>query len=88
MTVDLICSVTTPQIDVHQMKGFSLESASIKRMAAGTPVDAAGNFVYVPIPLKNKVRLSTPGLERQYGEVLPALNRFSDGTRLRSVVSR
>jgi hypothetical protein len=39
------------------------------------PVDAAGRFVYVPIP----ERLGTPfhpGLERRYGEVLPALHRF------------
>lgn len=39
------------------------------------PVDAEGHFVYVPIP----ERLGTafhPGLERRYGEVLPALTRF------------
>jgi hypothetical protein len=39
------------------------------------PVDADGRFVYVPIPEK----LGTPfhpGLERRYGEVLPALHRF------------
>jgi hypothetical protein len=39
------------------------------------PVDAAGRFVYVPIPEK----LGTPfhpGLERRYNEMLPALERF------------
>ena len=39
------------------------------------PVDAEGRFVYVPIPEK----LGTPfmpGLERRYGEILPALERF------------
>jgi Nucleotide modification associated domain 3 len=39
------------------------------------PVDPEGRFVYVPIPEK----LGTPfhpGLERRYGEVLPALRRF------------
>lgn len=42
------------------------------------PVDAAGHFVYVPIPEKQ----GTPyhaGLERRYGEVLPALHRFCAG---------
>ena len=41
------------------------------------PVDADGRFVYVPIPEK----LGTPfhpGLERRFGEVLPALNRFCE----------
>jgi hypothetical protein len=41
------------------------------------PADAEGRFVYVPIPEKR----GTPfheGLERRYGEVLPALQRFSD----------
>jgi hypothetical protein len=39
------------------------------------PVNSEGQFVYVPIPEK----LTTPfhpGLERHYGEVLPALHRF------------
>jgi hypothetical protein len=41
------------------------------------PVDGDGRFVYVPIPEK----LGTPfhpGLERRFGEVLPALNRFCE----------
>jgi Nucleotide modification associated domain 3 len=39
------------------------------------PVDAEGRFVYVPIPEKRGT-LFHLGLERQYGEVLPALHRF------------
>ena len=39
------------------------------------PVDAEGRFVYVPIPEKRDT-LFHPGLERRYGEVLPALHRF------------
>ena len=39
------------------------------------PVDAARRFVYVPIPEKRGTRFHT-GLERRYGEVLPALQRF------------
>jgi len=39
------------------------------------PVDADGRFVYVPIPEKRGT-LFHPGLERRYGEVLPALHRF------------
>jgi len=39
------------------------------------PVDADGRFVYVPIPEKLGTDFH-PGLERRYGEVLPALNRF------------
>jgi Nucleotide modification associated domain 3 len=40
-----------------------------------SPVDAAGQFVYVPIPEKRGTRFH-PGLERVYGEVLPALHGF------------
>lgn len=39
------------------------------------PVDAKGRFVYVPIPEKRGTAFH-PGLERGYGEVLPALERF------------
>jgi hypothetical protein len=39
------------------------------------PVDAEGRFVYVPIPEKFGTPFH-PGLERRYGEVLPALHRF------------
>ena len=39
------------------------------------PVDAEGRFVYVPIPEKLGTTFH-PGLERRYGEVLPALHRF------------
>lgn len=39
------------------------------------PVDADGRFVYVPIPEKRGT-LFHPGLERRFGEVLPALDRF------------
>src|SRR5262245_49701223 len=39
------------------------------------PVNAAGEFVYVPIP-ENSDKLFHPGLERRYGEVLPALYGF------------
>ncbi|HJZ94168.1 MAG TPA: hypothetical protein VKE40_25110 [Gemmataceae bacterium] len=39
------------------------------------PVDAEGRFVYVPIPEKPGT-LFHPGLERRYGEVIPALQRF------------
>lgn len=39
------------------------------------PVDSERRFVYVPIPEKRGVRFH-PGLERRYGEVLPALHRF------------
>ncbi len=39
------------------------------------PVDAEGRFVYVPIPEKGGTRFHT-GLERRYGEVLPALHQF------------
>jgi hypothetical protein len=38
-------------------------------------VDAERRFVYVPIPEKRGT-LFHPGLERRYGEVLPALHRF------------
>lgn len=41
------------------------------------PVNADGRFVYVPIPEKNGT-LFHPGLERRYGEVLPALHRFCE----------
>ncbi len=40
------------------------------------PVDANGRFVYVPIPEKEGTRFH-PGLERKYGEVLPALYQFA-----------
>lgn len=39
------------------------------------PVDAEGSFVYVPIPEKRGTAFHA-GLERRYGEVLPALQRF------------
>jgi hypothetical protein len=39
------------------------------------PVDAEGRFVYVPIPEKLGT-LFHPGLERLYGEILPALHGF------------
>jgi hypothetical protein len=39
------------------------------------PVDADGNFVYVPIPEKRGTPFHA-GLERRYGEVLPALHRY------------
>jgi hypothetical protein len=39
------------------------------------PVDAEGHFVYVPIPEKGAPSFHA-GLERRYGEVLPALHRF------------
>jgi hypothetical protein len=39
------------------------------------PVDAEGHFVWVPIPEKRDPPYH-PGLERRYGEVLPALQRF------------
>ena len=39
------------------------------------PVDAERRFVYVPIPEKRGTRFHS-GLERRYGEVLPALQRF------------
>ncbi len=42
------------------------------------PVDADGKFVYVPIPEKLGTRFH-PGLERRFGEVLPALHRFCQG---------
>jgi hypothetical protein len=38
-------------------------------------VDADGNFVYVPIPEPLGTSFQ-PGLERRYGEILPALTRF------------
>src|SRR5436309_15858945 len=41
------------------------------------PADAEGRFVYVPIPEKRGTAFHA-GLERRYGEVLPALQRFSD----------
>jgi hypothetical protein len=39
------------------------------------PVDADGRFVYVPIPERPGTSFH-PGLERRFGEVLAALNRF------------
>jgi len=39
------------------------------------PVDAAGRFVYVPIPESLGTRFH-PGLDRRYGETLPALQHF------------
>ena len=42
------------------------------------PVDAAGRFVYVPIPEPAGTPFH-PGLERRYNEVLPALHRFCRG---------
>jgi hypothetical protein len=42
------------------------------------PVDADGRFVYVPIPEKLGTSFH-PGLERRYGEVLPALHLFCQG---------
>jgi hypothetical protein len=41
------------------------------------PVDADGKFVYVPIPEKLGTSFH-PGLERRYGEIIPALNSFCD----------
>jgi hypothetical protein len=41
------------------------------------PVDAAGRFVYVPIPERPGTPFH-PGLERRYNEVLPSLRRFGD----------
>jgi Nucleotide modification associated domain 3 len=43
--------------------------------AWNAPVDAERRFVYVPIPEKRGTSFH-PGLERRYGEVLPALHRF------------
>lgn len=40
------------------------------------PVDAERRFVYVPIPEKQGTPFH-PGLERRYGELLPALQRFA-----------
>jgi len=39
------------------------------------PVDAEGRFVYVPIPERPGTQFHA-GLERRYGELLPALDRF------------
>jgi hypothetical protein len=39
------------------------------------PVDAEGRFVFVPIPEKQGTAFH-PELERRYGEMLPALQRF------------
>ncbi len=39
------------------------------------PVDADGHFVYVPIPEKRGTSFH-PGLDRRYGEILPALHHF------------
>jgi hypothetical protein len=41
------------------------------------PVAADGRFVYVPIPEKPGTSFH-PGLERRFGEVLPALHRFCE----------
>jgi hypothetical protein len=41
------------------------------------PVDADGRFVYVPIPEKLGTAFH-PGLERRFGEILPALHRFCE----------
>src|SRR5437899_7737413 len=41
------------------------------------PVDAKGRFVYVPIPERRGTSFH-PGLERRYGELLPALDRFCE----------
>jgi hypothetical protein len=49
------------------------------------PVDADGRFVYVPIPEKPGTRFHS-GLERRYGEVLPALAEFC-GTNRRDLYS-
>jgi hypothetical protein len=39
------------------------------------PVDVEGRFVYVPIP-EGRGTIFHPGLDRRYGEMLPALHRF------------
>jgi hypothetical protein len=41
------------------------------------PVDSDRRFVYVPIPERRGTTFH-PGLERRYGEVLPALHRFCE----------
>jgi hypothetical protein len=48
--------------------------------AWNAPVDAQRHFVYVPIPERRET-LFHPGLERRYGEVLPALFRFCGAHR-------
>lgn len=48
--------------------------------AWNAPVDADRRFVYVPIPEQCGTRFH-PGLERRYGEVLPALQRFCGAHR-------
>lgn len=48
--------------------------------AWNAPVDAHGRFVYVPIPEKRGT-LFHPGLERRYGELLPALECFCSERR-------
>jgi len=45
--------------------------------AWNAPVDAERRFVYVPIPEERGTPFH-PGLERRYGQVLPALHRFCD----------
>lgn len=47
--------------------------------AWNAPVDAENRFVYVPIP-ESEAATFQPGLERHYGELLPALHRLCDGS--------
>ena len=63
--------------------GIDLESGGWN-----APVDADGRFVYVPIPEERGTAFH-PGLERRYGEVLPALHRTEAGdVDLRAVIDR
>jgi len=62
--------------EVEEMKGL-LVRIGVDQAYGGwnAPVDTEGRFVYVPIPEKRDTSFHA-GLERRYGEVLPALQRF------------
>jgi Nucleotide modification associated domain 3 len=67
--------------DVGKVKAILVRIGVDQTFGAwNAPVDADGRFVYVPIPEKRGT-LFHPGLERRYGEVLPALETFCGTNR-------
>jgi hypothetical protein len=70
------CPYLKHVISVQEMKAL-LVRIGVDQAYGGwnAPVDAEGRFVYVPIPEKLGTRFH-PGLDRRYGEALPALQRF------------
>lgn len=69
-------SATSDQLSRYAMQGRLIRIGVDQAYGNwNAPTDAEGRFVYVPIP-ESPNTLFHAGLERRFGEVLPALHRF------------